>query len=71
MNGRTWFWIVIFTAFAILATVFLMSWASPRPGLWGFPSWIFPFIGIHLAFTVSVWGFTKWFWKEQEETEEE
>jgi hypothetical protein len=54
-----------------LATVFLMSWASPRPGLWGFPSWIFPFIGIHLAFTVSVWGFTKWFWKEQEETEEE
>lgn len=69
MSGRAWIWFGVFTAFAVLATVYLMVWASSSPGWWGFPSWIFPFVGIHLGFTAAVWAFTKWFWKEEKEGE--
>jgi cytochrome b561 len=69
MSKRTIFWMVLFAAFAALATGFLMLWASSTPSWWGFPAWIFPFIGIHLGFTGAVLAFTKWYWKEEKQEE--
>ncbi|GEM_PF-942894 len=67
MRKQTWLWIFVFTAFAVIATAYLMVWASPRPAMWGFPSWVFPFAGIHLGFTAAVWAFTRWYWEDENE----
>jgi cytochrome b561 len=65
MSNQTWIWTVVFTAFAVSATVFLMVWASSEPSWWGFPSWIFPFLSIHFGFSAAVWAFTRYYWKEE------
>lgn len=67
MKRATLIWLFVFIGFAVLATLFLMIWASTEPGLWGFPRWIFSFIGIHLGFSAAVWIFAYTFWNEETE----
>ncbi|MFK7906990.1 MAG: hypothetical protein AB8B69_17785 [Chitinophagales bacterium] len=61
---HTWLWIGFF-AFLLLLSFDYWAWSNPIVLSWGaFPSWLYYFIGLQVAFVVTISFFTKFYWKE-------
>ena len=60
---KAWLWVLIFTVIFLLTQDYLFANWSEQLSLFGFPSWLWWFIGVHLLFVGVFYVFAKNYWK--------
>jgi hypothetical protein len=71
MISKGIFWIITFTSIMVVAVIFLFTNDEVSLSYFGLPSWLFGMLFIELIYSLTMWFFMKYYWKENKTRKQE